>query len=594
MKVNKNIFVYIGIVFFSCSCNKLDQLPKSTVTKDAVFNSERGLELYISSLYDILPDAGGIMREDNMADYTARREVPEFIRLGAYSPRQSTGWDWEHLRNINYFIANCNNESISLEIRNHYIGIARFFRAFFYFEKVKRFGDVPWVSEPFDIDNERLFSGRDSREVVIDEILNDIDFAIENITMLNDASRTLITKYVALALKSRICLFEGTFRKYHTNYDLTESVDFLLQEGRDAAKIIIDESGFSLNINPDPNMSYRQVFTSLSPISSEVILANQYNDALSVYHDANWYWTSATYGDRASLTRTFINTYLYLDGTSFTDDPDYKKTVFTDEVKDRDLRLSQTIRTPGYTRVNGGVAEEAPPLFSYTFTGYQPIKWTLDDFFYDSGQRNDNTIPIFRYAEILLNYAETLAELGVLTDSDWSNTIGQLRSRAGITDGLASKPTQVDRYLQSVYFEDIADPAILEIRRERGIELVFEGFRFYDLVRWKKGELMEQKWNGMYVPSLNTPIDLNGDGVLDVAFYTGSISNQLSGVTYINVSPSIGGGTNPYSLTQGTSGEINWLNNVSRIWNDKFYLYPIPEADRLINPNLGQNPGWQE
>lgn len=129
--------------------------------------------------------------------------------------------------------------------------------------------------------------------------------------------------------------------------------------------------------------------------------------------------------------------------------------------------------------------------------------------FYDSGANNDNSIPLIRFAEVLLNYAEAKAELGVFTDADWEKTIGALRGRAGITGGLTARPTKADPYLQANYFPEITDPSLLEIRRERGIELVFEGLRFSDLLRWKKGNLMTMPWNGFYVPELAKAMDLN-------------------------------------------------------------------------------------
>ena len=94
-----------------------------------------------------------------------------------------------------------------------------------------------------------------------------------------------------------------------------------------------------------------------------------------------------------------------------------------------------------------------------------------------------------RYAEILLNYAEAKAELGTLTDEDWAKTIGALRARAGITGGtdetgtLTTKPVKAEPYIKA-YYPGVTDPAILEVRRERGIELCLEGFRFDDLKRW--------------------------------------------------------------------------------------------------------------
>ena len=271
----------------------------------------------------------------------------------------------------------------------------------------------------------------------------------------------------------------------------------------------------------------------------------------------------------------------------------YKTMVFMDEVKNRDKRLQQTIRMGDYKRIDGGVQTPAPPIFSYTYTGYQPIKYCLDDVFYDSGANNDNSIPLIRFAEVLLNYAEAKAELGVFTDADWEKTIGALRGRAGITGGLTARPTKADPYLQANYFPEITDPSLLEIRRERGIELVFEGLRFSDLLRWKKGNLMTMPWNGFYVPELDKPMDLNEDGILDVCFTMNeNVENPISGVTYVVVSEMKAGKVNPQRLSGNTKGELTWLNNIPRVWEDKHYLYPIPDLDIIMNPNLTQNPGW--
>ncbi|ACU05187.1 RagB/SusD family nutrient uptake outer membrane protein [Pedobacter heparinus] len=583
-------FVSILAVLFACS--KLDQQPKSTVGKEAVFQSEKGLELYATSFYTLLPTYTDILRGDNMSDYIARKDVPDFIRDGAYGPRQSTGWTWTDLRNINYFLENNVNTSIPKEVREHYNGLARFFRAWFYFAKVKRFGDVPWINRTFEVNDPEMMKGRDSRVLVMDSVLRDLDYATQHIRTTEDGSRSMITKFVAYAFKSRVCLFEGTFRKYHTNYGLQQTAANWLTEAATAAKIVMDQNKFSLYIGGADSKPYRELFVSKAPIASEVMLANIYSDALGIFHDANWYYTSATYGDRASFTRSFINTYLNIDGTPFTNKAGYKTMIFADEVENRDKRLEQTIRTKSYNRINGGNLLVSPPLFSYTYTGYQPTKWVLDDTFYDSGSMNNNIIPIFRYAEVLLNYAEAKAELGTLSDTDWNTTIGALRRRAGITQNTATKPTLADPYLMAEYFPGITDPSILEIRRERGIELALEGFRFYDLVRWKSGKLIEKTWNGMYVPALNTPLDLNKDGVMDVAFYRTLPNSQVPGVTYMNVAETVSGRPNAMVLSEGDKGEIKWLVTTPRVWQDKFYLYPIPESDRLMNPALGQNPDW--
>lgn len=578
------------------ACTKnLEQTPQSTADNKAVFSSEDGLKLYSNSFYDILPGLNDVYKTDcSLSDYGALSAVPDFLREGAYTSRQElwTSTTWSPLRNINYFIVNCNNPAVLQKTRENYIGIARFFRALFYFEKVKRYGNMPWVNTPLNITDTILYSGRDPRTKVMDSVLADIDYACTHITTALDASRSTITKWVAYGLKSRICLFEGTFRKYHTNYNLTATANTWLQQAATASKAVIDSAGYSLNTGS--NLAYRNLFISGSPVTSEIMLANIASASLGVYNDANWYYTSATYGPRFSFTRTFINTYLNTDGTPFTDKPGHDTITFANEVKNRDLRLQQTIRTPGYTRTNSGATVAAPPVFSYTYTGYQPVKWCLDDMYYDGGKYNTNSISLMRYAEILLNYAEAQAELGQLTDADWAKTIGALRTRAGITGNVSTRPSVADTYLQDNYFADISDPAILEVRRERGIELCLEGFRFYDLVRWKHGELLTQKWNGMYVPALDKPMDLNGDGVMDVCFYKTMPSTTISGVTYINVNTEISGVVNPQVLSNGTFGELHWLDNVARSWKDYKYLYPIPYAELQLNPALGQNTGWEQ
>lgn len=585
---NKLSILLCSCILLLASCGKnLDQVPESTASKEAVFGSEDGLKLYVTSFYNMLPDINTPFRTDcNLSDFGATTAVPDFLRSGAYSSRQGSGWSWNDLRNVNYFIANCNNPALSQTVRENYIGIARFFRAYFYFEKVKRFGDVPWYNKPLDVSDSALYKKRDPRTMIMDSVIADLDYAASHILATDDQTRSTITKWVVYGFKSRVCLFEGTFRKYQASFGLASTANTFLQAAADAAKAVMNSGKYSLN-TAGGNMAYRNLFISTSPVTSEVMLANISSSSLAKMNDANWYFTSATYGPRFSFTRSFINTYLNIDGTPFTNKAGYDTMVFATETQNRDLRLQQTIRLGNYKRINSGTLIPGPPLFSNTYTGYQPIKWCLDDMYYDAGALNTNSVCQMRYAEILLNYAEAQAELGKMTVADWTSTIGALRARAGITTGLSSLPAVADSYLMNNFYPDINDPVLLEIRRERGIELTLEGFRFYDLVRWKHGELLLKKWNGFYVPSLNTPMDLNNDGIMDVAFYKTLPSPQVAGVTYINVN------ADPQKLVNGTYGEIHWLDNIARDWQDYKYLYPIPYADLQINPKLTQNPGWQ-
>jgi starch-binding outer membrane protein, SusD/RagB family len=586
-----NIIIAILVSLFLPQC-ELEEMPKSEIAKESIFNTESGLELYAYSFYGVLPSAYEIHHGDAMSDYIVRNSIPDILTNG-YSSNQSSGWDWGELRNINYFIENCVSPDLPSEVNEHYIGLARFFRAWFYFDKVKRFGDVPWIDYLPEVDDEILYGERDDRAFVMEKVLEDIDYACAHISMENDPTTSLVTKWVAYAFKSRICLFEGTFRKYRTEFGLESSANAWLQEAENAAAEVMTNSGFDIYTASGAENSYRDLFTSTQPVSSEVMLALVMSQELAELHEANWRWTSPTYGVKANFNRYFVNTYLMLDGTPFTDVAGYETMEFADEVKNRDFRLKQSIRLGDYTRVDGGVEVPAPPDWGYTLTGYMPIKWSLDDTYYDLRDYNDNSLSVIRYAEVLLNYAEAKAELGTLTDGDWANTVGKLRARAGISGGLSSKPVTVDAYMQTNYFPDVADAALMEIRRERGIELCCEGLRWADLCRWDHGDLVTQKWRGIYVPALDVPMDLNEDGIDDVIFVE-TTPNPLPEVSYqfVNVGEYLGETLNPQRLSEGTYGDLIWMDTYERIWNDKMYLYPVPEEDIFVNPALGQNPGW--
>lgn len=573
-------------VFSSCD---LEELPKDTGSKPAIFGSASGMELYVNSFYDLLPNTDvGVFQGDDNSDLVARNGVDDYLALGALSPVTSSGWSWSGLRNINYFIENAEKSTVAG--KEHFIGVARFFRALFYFDKVKRFGDVPWVDKTIEVsDSVSLKLPRNSRFEVMEKVLADLNYAIENITLTSDPSCTRITNNVARAYKTRICLYEASFRKYHTSYNMQGTANTWYQEVVSAANAI---TGFRLHTSV-PDRAYREMFITRTPYADETILAVTLSSNLQVFSSANRRFISPTYGNRPSLTRNFVNTYLKLDGTPFTDNPSYATTPFVEEVKNRDLRLKQTIRLGDYRRTENGVPVPAPPNFNQTFTGYQPIKWCYDERFpYDDESRNDNAHIIMRWAEVLLNKAEALAELGTITATDWSETIGAIRERAGITGPtLTTLPAVADPYLLNYYKNKFTDPVMLEIMRERAVEMVFEGLRPDDLKRWHLGELFQDApMNGMYVPALGE-YDLNEDGINDVVFYQGTKPTSSNpAIAFVDVSPSTAVGR--IQLSNGTSGEVRW-NPGAREWLDKKYLYPIPEADRIMNPNLGQNPGWE-
>lgn len=576
----KKIIIPIIIAAMACACDTLDQRPGDKLFEDNAFQTEADLELYTNSFYSMFPSAYNIFYGDRLSDNFAPISISKFL-LGSYTAQDGSGWSWGALRNVNYFLAHYDNPSIPEEARLHYGALARFMRAVFYFDKVKRFGDVPWYDTPLDYDDPLLYKAQDSREFIMDKVLEDLNFACMHLRTrdggrLTDTDCSVVDRYVALAIKSRICLFEGTWRKYHA-LSAAPGPDTWFDEAIDAASKVMESKAFSLADD------YASLFLSENAPADEVILAIVHSSPYQIYHAANWYWTSPSYGECLGLTHQFVNTYLCSDGSRYTDTPGYDDAEFQDEVRNRDGRLAKTIRCGSYIRSDG---RNYAPDFGSCTTGYQVRKWVVDDVTLDSRSMCVTAVPYVRYAEVLLNYAEARAERGTFTSEDWDKTIRLLRNRAGIVS--ADMPSVADSYLQTEYFPDITDPVLLEIRRERGVELVAEGQRYDDIRRWKRGELMTKEYQGIYVPSIDIPLDLNEDGTADVTFVKKS-SWQVN--TYQVLIGS------KYVLSQGTYGRVIYKANATdsspRVWEDKMYLYPVPYDEIIINPNLVQNPGWE-
>ena len=573
------LFLSAAIACISCE-DMLDYQPKDRLSPDTYFKTETDCELWTNNYYTVFPSAEGIYSEPY--DVIVRDVLADEIS-GVRKPMPTDGnWNWEKLREMNFFLSRASqveDESVRLE----YEGLTRFFRAYFYFEKVKRYGDVPWVDRPLGSDEEELYKGRDSRELVMEKVMEDVDFAIANLPEVQNVYR--VTRWTARALKSRIALFEGTFRKYHG----LDGYEEFLQACVNASEPFLTGP---YSIYTSGSTPYQDLFTSQDAIETEIILARAYTSAISgMTHDVNGHLTGATMG-RPGMTRNVVNMYLMRDGSRYTDQENYATKTFVEECKNRDLRMAQTLRTPGYKRI-GGSKELAPDL-SRSTTGYQLIKYLTEEK-YDANKASTNDMPLFRLAEVLLNYAEAKAELGTLKQADLDNTIRPLRARAGLPDlDMEEANANPDPYLSSPetgYANVTGDNkgVILEIRRERTLETPMEGLRYWDIMRWKEGKRFEKPIEGLYFPGTGE-YDLDGNGSVDVCIYdTEKAPGNSADVLYLKLGSDI-------VLSKGTSGNVLAHSTQQRTWNEeRDYLYPIPTDDRVLTQGaISQNPGWND
>ncbi len=605
------------------SCDDaLNLTPLDKETEADYFSKASDLEMFTIRLYDnILPD-DALPKGNSVSDLMVTAALNEFTRAGGdrYVRATGNGWTWTMLRQCNDFLERCDrcDDKDAVEL---YSGVTRFFRAYFYFEKVKRYGDVPWVDRPLGSADAQLYAPRDSRDFVMQKVVEDLDFAIEalqNADEIKSVEKTFrATKGAALALKARACLYEGTFRKYHNltiNTEGAKSANWYLEQAADAAeKLMSGKYGtYKLYSTGNPTKDYLNLFIADDANPDEVILARSYRNSVSGNtHGLALYSLLSTHG-RPGYTRKFVNMYLMKDGSRFTDQVGWQTKTFNEETANRDPRMAQSFITPGYCYP--GETALVTPSFGITPTGYLPIKWTQGP--KENGGKAHtsqglctNDILAFRLAEVYLNFAEAKAELGTLTQDDLNKSVNLIRSRVGMPAMiLATANGNPDPYLASAEtgYPNVSGAnkgVILEIRRERAVELIQEGFRCDDLIRWHEGKCIDQSFSGVYFPGPGE-YDFNGNGKPDVVLFTAetgrpSVSNADSDCQYMEIGRDIFLYTN-LNPKKGdawdTKGYVNYHagNGVNRNgWNEeRDYLYPIPYDELSMNTNLVQNPGW--
>lgn len=581
-KLKFSLFFVIICLFNACNDDFLTKTPLDEISGETFWNTENDLRVYNNGLYDMTLNNGDVPIlmghwndrilwfmdgfTDNLAPRLGQARFQE-VRAGKHSipsEPQDFGYSgWDFIRTINVGLENYDQADIPQEIKNRYIAEARLFRGWFYADKVQKFGDVPWIEKPLNIDSEELYDSRTPREEAMDNILADLEYASEHLPedWGNGESPGRLNRWAALSIKSRVALFEGTWRKYHGGNDS----ELWLQIAAEASKEIMDNGPYSLYATGDTQSDYNAYHQVLDLTGNpEVIYWKKYEEGVNTNHAQGYFHYAG------GATKSFVEDYLSIDGLPITLSPLYEgDEQIEDLFKNRDPRLRQTILHPNDSekyRYHAGDGRSYPRITGMTgglisTTGYHVIKhYNADDLIGKAHNTGESPAIILRYGEILLNYAEAKAELGEITQHDLDLSINKLRDRVGMPH-LELGMIPVD----PKYVDDGISPLIVEIRRERRVELFLEGHRYKDLIRWKQGSKLEKpdlgiRWNDEAVARYS-----GADVQTSVDPHTGNL--------YIDI-------------YKGT----DWGNPVFD--ENKHYLWPIPLSDLSKNPNIGQNPGW--
>ncbi len=510
---------------------------------------------------------------------------------------------YRYIRSNNYVIQKGEEYTGNKAEIQQYVAAAHFFRAWHHFFLVKRFGGVPVVTKVPDLTDPILTAPRNTRYEVIEQVLKDLDVAIEGLPLESNivaADKGHLSKQAAKSFKARVLLYEGTWEKY-----VGETTDFAqgqkkadkvtayLTEAASLAKDVMNDGTFKL-FNELDSLSYYYLFVLEDNKSNpkgltkannnEFIFKNMYDKnlnraALNISHS----WGGA------GPNRKMMDMYLCKDGLPYTHSPmakGYHK--MTDEFQNRDARLANFVRKPGqkywgwgvgtngggadYTKANyttlsnwpANIATYYPNLAQVsTSFGYGNRKWVTENPGTET-EYESYDYPQIRLAELYLIYAEAMCELGggKISDADLNISINKIRARAYVAP------------LTNALIAPYPGLTMLgEIRRERALEMYMENTRFDDLKRW-----------GIAEAELNKPIlgivVKNPDGSpTEVATFKNGTTALYNPAVY------------PYGVDAAT-GALIIDQGSNRKFTKKNYLWPLPTDQRLLNPNLVQNPGY--
>ncbi|NDV59421.1 RagB/SusD family nutrient uptake outer membrane protein [Bacteroides sp. 519] len=503
----RNIILSIAVSLILSGCFDLDKMPEGQLSTATAFGTTSEISKYLNQFYqdglrtqsDNVGAASGIAFGDNNSDNLIVNSVN--TRLAGELPLSSatTLDNYKQIRNLNFLINNWNNCTESGPELTNCKGEAYYFRAWYYYRMFINYGELTWVNEVLDPVQEQMERPRDKRTLIADSILADLDKAILYLNAESNSAKMRVHKDVARALKSEVALFEGTWEKYHKAkndefYDKTitdEKINNYLQQAADAAKEVMDRNVWGISTG-NPLTAYRDLFITLDlSANKEVLWWKKYDASDNIGHSVTRYLNKG--GGLTGVSASLVNDYLTRDGKPFVGEAyNEAQKVYGDELMPelRDPRLSQTVCTPGQVlRPNNAYVYDLPPLngnsYDQNTTGYSLLKYVEFNTTYEAtidGEHKSQAPAIqFRYADILLNYAEALAELNGSANADKiAAALQPLRSRVDMPEvDFDREYNTSDDYP----FKNL-DKYIQVVRRERRIEKACEGTRLTDILRW--------------------------------------------------------------------------------------------------------------
>ena len=535
------------------SCDDfLDRDPRDTFTEGKSFwSNENAVESYTNRFYTnfvgysqgggygwfYFKSLGDDQATSTLDDWTYKT-IPN--TAGNYN-------DWfTEARRANYVIQNVPSSSLKEASKTKYVAIARLARAWDYYMLVRMYGDVEWIDYVItDPEDEKIWGERDNRDVVMDKVLEDLDYAIENLGASSD--KTLWSKNMALAMKSDICLYEGTFRKYCTTAengiapDAARSKKYL-EESVKASQALMDGT-YTLSAK------YGDIYNSLGLNGNKEIIFFRNYEKDVVMHGLVDYTCGST--EQRGITRDAFDAFLFKDGKPLANtgldksDLAVKNADGNYSIKkaldNRDPRLSVLVdsivcfKGHGWKRPAPAAAGGANMTSSTGYTIFKYDNQTLESYYRTNTNTGYTDAPLYWYSVILLNYAEAKAELGTISQADLDNSVNLIQKRAFGNDNAKITLT----------------PAAA-----RRCELMLDNwYRYWDLIRWHQLDKIDTH----DYPNVNLGAHV-GTGITD--------------------GPTI------------TSEGYIQATNAERRFDKKYYLYPIPTQQITLNPAIKQNFGW--